>query len=77
MQLDRRQLLRGALFVAAAPMIVKASSLMKVRALVEERWYLLGLAQIRAEGTAVSYDIGDSVWAYHCGRDEWMEYTII
>lgn len=31
--IDRRKFLRAALFVAAAPMIVKASSLMKVRAL--------------------------------------------
>lgn len=33
--LDRRKFLRGALFVAAAPVIVRASSIMKVRALVD------------------------------------------
>lgn len=31
-ELNRRALLRGALFVAAAPMIVKAASIMPVRA---------------------------------------------
>lgn len=42
--IDRRKFLRAALFVAAAPMIVKASSLMKVRALpveIETDWRIV------------------------------------
>ena len=41
--LDRRQLLRGALWVAAAPIIVKAANIMPVRVLKEEPmdWVLM------------------------------------
>lgn len=43
--LDRRQFLRAALFVAAAPVIVRASSLMPVRAprLSAEEWFIRSL----------------------------------
>lgn len=48
--IDRRSLLRAALFVAAAPIIVRASSLMPVRAfaapaLSADEWFIWHLRQ--------------------------------
>jgi hypothetical protein len=65
---SRRSFLRAALWVAAAPVIVRASSLMPVRALPSGE-YLLGLATIRAEGTSVLYDLGDDVGPRMMGMD--------
>lgn len=59
--LTRRHLLKTALFVAAAPVIVRASSLMHVRAVdlaqdypVDECYF--GLAQVRQEGGVARLD---------------------
>lgn len=64
--IDRRQLLRAALFVAAAPLIVRSSSIMKIVAPAQGWPYYGGLATL--ETTSDIYtDNSITSWRYDDG----------